>query len=403
MSKKPIPGSIYTTEDGDNLSLIAQRTWGIKSKWKDIHAVNPQIKNPNVIRPGYEITIPGSDQKIELPQITNKKTESFTLISGGNEIPVMAGKVIRTMDTFADAWSATLANTASLRSKINLFDTAEIYLGNDKILTGKLYERESEVTSTESKLNIGGWSHTADLIDSTVSPPFQYNRTTLKNLAEKLIKPTGIKVIWESSNTTKFRRVKIGKTEKIFSALNKLALQVGVVLSSDRDGNALFVDPASTGTVGTLKEGTSTLPSFKIKQDGRKQFSKYKVYGTGPRKRISAISIDKNVPVSRMTTQTANDIENKDIQGAADYRRNLAVANMLTFDLPVVGWAAPNGKLWEENTLVTVDSPSLFLPEGGFTFLIKQVGFDWSVSGVTATLSLVPPTVYTKEELIYPW
>lgn len=51
----------YTVKPGDNLTKIAS-AFGLAS-WKDLWTVNPDIKNPNVIKPGQVLTVPVEDNK----------------------------------------------------------------------------------------------------------------------------------------------------------------------------------------------------------------------------------------------------------------------------------------------------------------------------------------------------
>ena len=53
------PTEIYVVVDGDNLSKIAKRFYGDAKQWRKIHAANPEIKNPDLIRPGQRLKIPG--------------------------------------------------------------------------------------------------------------------------------------------------------------------------------------------------------------------------------------------------------------------------------------------------------------------------------------------------------
>jgi prophage tail gpP-like protein len=68
----------------------------------------------------------------------------------------------------------------------------------------------------------------------------------------------------------------------------------------------------------------------------------------------------------------------------------------------VSGWTAPNGELWRDNTLVTVQSDTIFCPDG-FTFLIRSVEFEVTDKGYATNLNLVPPQVFSGEEIEEPW
>ncbi len=53
----------YTVKSGDSLSKIAKRIYGDASKWHSIYDANrDKIKNPDLIHPGQELTIPPDQQ-----------------------------------------------------------------------------------------------------------------------------------------------------------------------------------------------------------------------------------------------------------------------------------------------------------------------------------------------------
>lgn len=52
-------GRSYTVQSGDSLSKIAKEQYGDASQWKRIFEANKdKIKNPDLIHPGQEFTIP---------------------------------------------------------------------------------------------------------------------------------------------------------------------------------------------------------------------------------------------------------------------------------------------------------------------------------------------------------
>jgi LysM repeat protein len=55
----PTGGKTYTVKSGDSLSKIAKHLYGDASKWHLIFEANrDKIKNPDLIHPGQEFTIP---------------------------------------------------------------------------------------------------------------------------------------------------------------------------------------------------------------------------------------------------------------------------------------------------------------------------------------------------------
>lgn len=50
----------YVVKSGDTLSKIAKELYGDGNRWREIFEANKdQIENPNQIRPGWELLIPG--------------------------------------------------------------------------------------------------------------------------------------------------------------------------------------------------------------------------------------------------------------------------------------------------------------------------------------------------------
>ncbi len=60
---KPPPPSVahpktYTVRKGEGIQAIAEKVYGDKSRWHEIMAANPQIKDPRAIKPGQVLVVP---------------------------------------------------------------------------------------------------------------------------------------------------------------------------------------------------------------------------------------------------------------------------------------------------------------------------------------------------------
>ena len=54
----------YEVQEGDTLWAIADRFYGDGTKWPRIHEANrDRIDDPDVIQPGWELTIPEEDEE----------------------------------------------------------------------------------------------------------------------------------------------------------------------------------------------------------------------------------------------------------------------------------------------------------------------------------------------------
>jgi nucleoid-associated protein YgaU len=60
----------YVVKSGDTLSKIAKEFYGDGNRWREIFDANrDQIENPDLIRPGWELLIPGlADEQEDKPR-----------------------------------------------------------------------------------------------------------------------------------------------------------------------------------------------------------------------------------------------------------------------------------------------------------------------------------------------
>jgi len=413
----PIPGKTYIVQDENSLSQVAQRAYGDATLWPKIFKANQsQLRSgdPDVIFPGEQIFIPldsGLEQlktQVSETTLSNKAPDELTLILDGLEVPVDSCRILRTMDTVADGWTASLAWAPGLNLELDKrllpysYLPASVYIGGELLVNGLLYNIESEISGSGRRKNLEGFSFTADLMDSTLKPPYEKNNFTLKQRAEELVAQIGIAVIFDIDPGDPFDRITANEGDTIFNHLNKLSRQRSGLLSSTPQGDLLVHQSASGAPVATLEEGRQLVRNFKAGFNGRARFNAYRALGKSPAGNKVGIANDDNVPRSRFLTFTVNETTKGDIQKAADWRRSKQLADALTIPLPVSDWFDPAGNLWRENTLVTVISEAIHVPDG-FDFLIRSVEYVLDGTARTATLNIVPPQVYTGEPLEEPW
>jgi prophage tail gpP-like protein/LysM repeat protein len=430
MPVNPQPGKQYTIVSGDQLRLIAGRAYGNRSKWPIIWKANKtrlRSGNPNLIFPGEVIIIPRLNDRKPVDKKTQTKTSSaqlinkdkdlgeFTLLIADTEVPVEGAKIIRTMDTAADGWTATIGWTPGLDRDADAFllpyvyPEAAAYLGPELAVNGLLYTVKNAMTKEGIKKELEGFSYTADLVDSTIKPPYEKRNVTLEQRALDIAEGFEIDVEKEFITDTggKFSRMTADKTETVFEHLKKYAGQRGLLISSTPAGNLLLTKANTNSKPVTTLEEMKPLPEgWQAGFDGRKRFNAYKAIGSSPRKSSkTATAKDDVVPRSRFLTFTANNTTKGNIQKAADWKRGKSLADTLTIPFPVSDWyyeKAGKKILWRPNTLVTVVSDAIHVPQG-YDFLIRSVEYTWVKSGRSCLLNLVPPEVYTGEKIVEPW
>jgi prophage tail gpP-like protein len=421
---KPIPGQQWTVGPGDSLESLSVRAYGNRAFWPRIWKANQnrlRSSNPNIIFDGEVILIPElTEQKTLVGEqevrtafsaltIKGKGKDDFTLLVDDIEIPVESGRVIRTMDTAADAWSARIQWQPGRDPLIDerllpyKYPKASVYLGDHLIVNGLLYSVIPEQSEEGIVKNLEGASFTADAIDSTLRPPYEVNNVTLEQRANDLVRPLGIKAVFEFPSGGPFKRMTASKTDTIFSHLAKYASQRGLLISSTESGDMLFTKASEAAPIAIVEEEKPFPEKWQARFDGRARFNVYRALSQGPRKnKRVGIAKDDNVPRARFLTFAANDSTKGNVKKAAEWRRSKQIADALSIPFPVSSWYTPDGDLWQENSIVTVISPTIHVPSG-FDFLIKSVEYVFDNNGTKASLNIVPPQVYTGEPLVDPW
>jgi prophage tail gpP-like protein len=419
---KAIPGAPYIVLPGDSLPSIASSAYGNPNKWGLIWKANKAAipsGDPTNVSVGTVLAIPVDPDFAKLKNLLaldlpGKEPDDFTVIIDGEEIIVESGRVVRTMDTVADGWTASTSwnlddITFTGKTRPFAYNDAIAYLGGRKMVSGVLYTIENIQNDDGVFKNLEGFSYTADLIDSSVQPPHEQKLVTLQARIEDQVSPYGIPVALDPIVLTNpgfiepFDKVTANKTDTVFDHLSSLAMQRGVLLSSTVDGELFITRTAIGKPVGTIEDNIPPGQEFRARFDGRARWKTYKAIGQSPGKKSKvAFSSDDNVSRSRYLTIQANETTAGNLQSVADWERSKRVAEALAMPFPVYSWYDPNGELWRENTLVTVKSPIIYA-ERGFDFLIRSVEYVFDPEGTRATLNLIPPQVYTGEPLEEPW
>ena len=411
----PTAGKQYKIKSGDELNKIASIAYGQPELWRKIYDANQttlKSDDPDLIFPGEIILIPQLSEITKLKNDRIKKTlekegkDSIKLIIGGFDVKFQAISITRTMDTCADGWQASIGWNPGADENLDeitkpySYANAAVYLGGDLIINGSLYSVTPKLTGTQRGKELEGWSFTADAIDSSIKPPYEVVKTSLKQRAEQLISQFGISVVWDLDDDLIFDKMTASSTDKVFQHLLKYAKQKGKLISSTPEGDMHFIEANVDGkSVGTIVDGEHGVLEYSAKFDGRKRFNSYKAIGQSPKKSSKfEIAKDDGVPKSRMTTFSNPDATEGDLKSSAEWKRSTAISEALTIPFTSTSFYAPNDERWQENTIVTVKSEVISLSEG-FNFLIKRVKFNQSTSGNTTQLDLIPPQALSGEPL----
>lgn len=329
------------------------------------------------------------------------------------EIKATSIRVKLFLDTCADQWTASVPWDHGIdlnfdeSTKPFGYQKAEVFVGGEKKITGFLYDVLQVSDADGRRKELTGFSKTIDIVDSNAIPPYQQSNVTLKQRAEKLLEPfsdISIKIQEGLDIGGIFKRVVIKNDETIFTHLQNLAKQRGVILSNDEEGDLILLNAnVNSAPVGTIEENvTPSSFSYMINFKGSERFSEYKCISKTPKKQSVTIEKDDNVKRYRLKTFIADTSTAGEIKKAAIWRKNKSIADAFTNDFPVIGFRNPSGEIWKLNTIITIKSATMSI-SNGFNLLIRSLQFDQDPNGYLTTLGVIPPEAYTTEKIEEPW
>lgn len=403
-----MPKRFYTVQPGETFTSIALRVYGVTDKENLIRQANINIKE---LSAGDILIIPLLSGDRPPQKKLDKPPDVITVFIGDVELNVVNARIMTAIDNMVFAWSARIPWDMGDNPDLDFllipftYPEASIYIGNDRIVNGFLYKVAPLKTIDGVFMGITGFSFTADVMDSELKPPFEINKIELVDRAKQLVSPLGIDVLLDPGTNQGgvFDRVTASAGDTIGKHLMDLATQRGVLLSSNEDGNLLMTSAKTNNFAGFISEEFPGVEKWGGIFDGRKRFNAYRAYGQSPGDNAKeVVSIDKNIPVTRFTSFNATDAIEGELQKVADWKKTTKIKEALQLSITVNDWFTDRGERWTHNTVINVVSPTLFLPQG-FVFLVRSVEYILTETGRSTKLSLVPPQVFTGEELVDPW
>ena len=403
-----MPKRFYTVQTGETFTSIALRVYGVTDKENLIRQANINIKE---LSSGDILIIPLLSEDRKPQKKLDKSPDTITVFIGDIELNVKNARIMTAIDNMVFGWSTRIPWNMGDNPDLDFlmipftYPEASIYIGNDRIVNGFLYEVAPLKTIDGIFIELTGYSFTADIMDSELKPPFEISQIELVDRAKQLVSPLGIDVLLDPGTNQGgvFDRVTASNGDTIGKHLMDLATQRSVLLSSDEDGNLLITSAKTDNFAGFISEEFPGVELWGSTFDGRKRFNAYRAYGQSPGDNAKeAVSIDQNIPITRFTSFNVTDNIKGELQKVADWKKTGQIKKALQLSLTVNDWFSNSGQRWKHNTVVTILSPTLFLPQG-FVFLIKSVEYILTEAGRSTKLSLVPPQVFTGEELVDPW
>jgi prophage tail gpP-like protein len=387
---------------GDTLSSIAARAYGRESLWTLIYKSNTlRSGDPGTIFPGEIFFIPTEEavREAEAPRAEIADKKAVTIFLGGRELRHFQGRFAYGVDVLARSWNADIAWTPGADPELDKlasrgsFADSELYLFGKLAASGRIYARTAAIKPDSVTKNLVFFAKTKDIMDGSLSMNFEYAKSTIREIADEICSKIGFSAKFPDGPGEPYDSIEgLPAYETIGNFFQKLAAARGLFVSCDENSALIFqklhaFEPPVAHIDMTGRIATEYSATF----DDSKRYNNYIATSTaGDGKSLNGKTfIDPQVPAARQFIFSAPECDAGTLDLAAEWamlKINLEAAEI---KIPTDKWTDSNGDLWKPNTIVTVKSPVLDIPDPR-KYLVRGVEFAWTASSRSAQLSLVP-------------
>ena len=397
---------MYEVIQGDTFEIISRKEYGTESNANLIKQANPNTTEP--LSEGITLAIPkdttaplnkdikvdsNNDDEVSL-MIDDKRFRFWTDISISESMDNI-GQI-----NFASPMEVDNKNFRNTFKPFS-FKNIKIYVGPDKLFEGTMLDINPNTTPESNTVNLSCYALCGVLNDCTASKnqyPIEYYDTKLKQIATDLLKPFGLKAIFNAPEGAIFESVALKPSQKILSFLSKLANKRNLIITSNKNGDLVFQKAIETGNVvAVLEEGLSPL----IKTTANFNPQSYYTHITGIDPVMigldgSAFTVKNNLLKDsiRPFVYEEEDTQESDMKVAVSAKMGRMFGNMVSYDVEVDTWRDKSNNLWKQNTFIKVKAPSAMI-YNFYMFLIKNVTLNKSSNKKSAILTIVLPQSFT--------
>jgi len=270
------------------------------------------------------------------------------------------------------------------------------------LLTGRILSHQFPREATKQLASLAGYSLPGVLEDCDIPTslyPLQSDGLTIRQIAEKLLKPFGLKMVVDPSVSRQMDQVLVtsiaGANQKIKGYLAEIASQKNIVISHTEKGEVLFSSSKTNQKPIIAYQDGSPVTTIVLSMDGQAMSSQITVLKQADVDGGNAGEATINNPYAANVFRPRIKIQSS----GTDIDSSLAARNALSDELRNVRltittdrWVV-DGKILKPNNLVSVLSPENYIYKKT-NFFIESISFTGNNVQTIAVLNCVLPEVH---------
>lgn len=324
---------------------------------------------------------------------------------------------------------------SNIARRITPGQACEVYIGNDKLVTGYIDATPISYDGKTIKVGIKGRSKTADLVDCcplnmlpaggwgevdngktgprtlTQAAATLWQKTKLEVIAAYLAKPYKVAVKTEVDTGAKILSFGIEQGETIFECIDRMMRTNHVLATDNGNGDLVFIKAGSGGECATPLVLGGNIRSASAALDYKAVFSRYTCNGqravddganedadtaSSQAATVDDDSVFAKTRMRALVLKQSGQVNEGTCRDRVIYEKEHRAAKALETNYVVSGWRQEDGTLWLPNKMVPVRDDLI-----GFDTKLLIVEVHWLLDeqGMRTELRVGPKSGYlTKTE-----
>lgn len=290
-------------------------------------------------------------------------------------------------------------------------DKCQVLLGADLVITGFVNRFAPRIDKGAHSIRCYGRSLSQDVVDCSAEwPNSQIVGASALVVAQNLVKPyaaSGIKVSAAVDPGPPIPQFNITVGDTAFAVIERVCRFAGLLAYDQPDGTILLNQVGKTKAASGFKQGVN-VEAAEFDWNDAEQYSEYDVFGlsmallndSGVGFNLIAKALDPNMKRHRLKFSVCEaGAAGQDVsQKRAYWEAARRIGRSRKVHVRCDSWRDSALKLWEPNTLVTLDLPKWKI--NGQTYCISEVSFVRDDQGTHADLVLMLPDAFLPQPII---